>query len=112
MSVSCPRCPPTFPLKSSKLSGHVRKRAWLIMEAAAVPRKAWTIAQFCESYGFSKSFVHNEIRRGKLKAHKTGRATRILDEDRLGYLATWREIKPKPAVNAPKCILKEKEAQL
>jgi hypothetical protein len=67
------------------------------MDATAAPRKAWTLEQFCESHSLSLSFVYNEIRSGKLKACKVGRATRILEEDRLVYLATWPRIAPSNA---------------
>ena len=66
-------------------------------EAARLERLAWSVDDLCESLGVCRSFLYGEIRHGKLKAHKVGRSTRILEEDRLEYIKSWPPIQPSQA---------------
>jgi excisionase family DNA binding protein len=63
-------------------------------------RTAHSVDDICAAAHVSRSFVYAEIRRGKLKAYKVGRATRVLDSDFRTYLASWTPIEPSELVAA------------
>jgi hypothetical protein len=53
---------------------------------APVERLALTIAAFCQATGLGRSFVFQEIQRGRLKARKAGSRTVILPHEGDEYL--------------------------
>lgn len=55
---------------------------------------ALTIAQAAKLGGPCRSILYEDIRKGRLRAIKRGRSTRILLEDYKAYLATFTPIKP------------------
>jgi excisionase family DNA binding protein len=67
---------------------------------AAGFRTAHSVDDICKAINASRSFLYCEIRRGRLKAHKVGRATRVLDSDFQDYLASWKLIEPRELVAA------------
>ena len=48
--------------------------------------RAYTIPDFCRSFGVSRSFAYREISAGRLKTRKAGRRTLILREDASAWL--------------------------
>ena len=61
---------------------------------AAPPRIAYTIDGAVEALGgaVSRSAIYDDIRDGKLKAHKRGRRTIITDENLRAYVAALPEM--------------------
>jgi hypothetical protein len=49
-------------------------------------KRSKSVNQFCSDHCVSRSFAYSEIRRGKLKVRKFGRATRITEDDEAAYL--------------------------
>lgn len=47
---------------------------------------AFDVEGFCASTGLGRTFVFDEIKRGRLRARKAGRRTVILPEDAVAYL--------------------------
>jgi predicted DNA-binding transcriptional regulator AlpA len=58
-------------------------------ERPSVParKRAYRIPEFCEEYRLSRAAVYNEIKAGRLKIRKIGRATRIAEEDAEAWFA-------------------------
>ena len=53
-------------------------------------RPNYPINDFCEQFGFGRSFVYSEIRAGRLKAFKIGPRTCIAGDDALAWLNSYR----------------------
>ncbi|MCD4512793.1 helix-turn-helix domain-containing protein [Brucella pseudogrignonensis] len=51
-------------------------------------RLAYTVSEFCEFYGISRSLTYGELRTGRLTARKIGRRTIILKEDADSWLSS------------------------
>jgi excisionase family DNA binding protein len=80
-------------------SHNLRKMVAAIQPTPAF-RAAHSVDDICASAHVSRSFVYAEIRRGKLKAYKVGRATRVRDSDFQAYLSSWTPIEPSELVAA------------
>jgi hypothetical protein len=65
--------------------------------APAERRLAWTIDTFSNASGICRSVLYQDIRDGKLRAVKRGRATLILDHDGHSYLNSLPAIDAKAA---------------
>jgi hypothetical protein len=50
------------------------------------PRRAHSIADIVHEGPFSRTFIYEAIKKGRLKARKAGRRTVIIDEDYQSYL--------------------------
>lgn len=59
-------------------------------ENREIKRLAWRPVEVASMFGFSLSFIRNEIRAGNLKATKFGRAVVIFDEDLAKYKNRYR----------------------
>jgi hypothetical protein len=55
-------------------------------QTAASPRRAHSIAGIVSEGPFSRTFIYEAIKQGRLKARKAGRRTVILDEDYQSFL--------------------------
>jgi hypothetical protein len=60
-------------------------------EPASVQVKpVYSIPEFCEDFGPSRSVAYEEIKAGRLRVFKVGAATRIAGEDALAWRAIYR----------------------
>ena len=50
-------------------------------------KRGYTIPDFCQTYSISRSAAYNEIKAGRLKIRKIGRATRVAEEDAGAWFA-------------------------
>ena len=53
-------------------------------------RPNYPINDFCEQFGFGRSFVYAEIRAGRLNAFKIGPRTCIAGDDAVAWLNSYR----------------------
>jgi excisionase family DNA binding protein len=51
------------------------------------PRRAMSIDEFCNQYGPGRTKCYEEISAGRLKAHKIGKRTVIIEDDAEDWLA-------------------------
>jgi hypothetical protein len=72
------------------------ERGWLARapEPGDVPRAAFTPLEAALSAGTNRSRIFNEIKAGRLKAYKAGKATLILPNDLLKWLHSLPACKP------------------
>jgi excisionase family DNA binding protein len=49
---------------------------------------AYTVSEFCDLYGISRSLTYSELRAGRLTARKIGRRTLILKADADAWLSS------------------------
>lgn len=53
-----------------------------------VVKVAFTIDEFCGSFGVGRSYVYEEIKAGRLKSRKAGRRTLITADDARAWLSS------------------------
>ena len=59
---------------------------WPATRGAGPPRRALSIADIVSEGPFSRSFIYEAIKKGRLKARKGGRRTVVLDDDYQRFL--------------------------
>ncbi len=57
-------------------------------ENAGNQKLAYTVDEFCETFGVSRSLTYSELRAGRLTARKVGRRTLILKLDADAWLSS------------------------
>lgn len=62
------------------------ERSTKILEAPENPTRAYTVSEFCQSHGVSRSRIYEEIKLGRLRTRKSGRRTLIRAEDAKAWL--------------------------
>jgi excisionase family DNA binding protein len=60
------------------------------------PKAAFTIKQFCSSYGIGRSTFYEELKAGRLRARKAGGRTLVLAED----ASAWAKSLPEAGASA------------
>jgi excisionase family DNA binding protein len=51
-------------------------------------REAFAVGEFCERYGICRETFYQEVRRGRLRAHKIGVKTVVLKPDAEAWVAS------------------------